>query len=92
MQTFFTEIYFSKVSILPSFEISIKQCGGFSDQSLYFYPYVDKTYLSYALVHNFHLLVQLLLQDCFDAIAQQKSFTCKDNFNDKKLVVSARSK
>ena len=29
--------------------------------------------------------MQLLLQDCFDTIAQQKTFNCKDDFNDKKI-------
>ena len=40
----------------------------------------------------FFLLVQLLLQDRFDAIAHKKILNYKDNFNDKNLVVSARSK
>ena len=29
--------------------------------------------------------MQLLLQDCFDAIAKQKILNCKDNFNDEKF-------
>ena len=45
VKTFFSEVYFSKVSILPSFEISIaglETVGGFSHQLPYFYPLVDK--------------------------------------------------
>ena len=55
-------------------------------------PLCQQTYLSYAPLRNFYLLVQLLLQDCFDTIPQQKTLNYKDDFNDEKLVVSVRSK
>ena len=51
-----------------------------------------QTYLSYTLVRNFYLLVQLLWQDGFDTIAQQKTLNCKHDLIMKKLVVSVRSK
>ena len=44
-----------------------------------------QTYFSFAVVLNFYLFVQLLLQDWFDAIAQQKIPNCKDKFNDEKF-------
>ena len=48
-------------------------------------PLCRQAHLFFALVLNFYLLVQLMLQDCFDAIAQQKILNCKDNFNDEKF-------
>ena len=68
---FFSEMYFSKVSILPSFEISItglKAVRRLQPPVPVLLPPCRKTYLSFALVHNLYLLVQLLLQDCLDTI------------------------
>ena len=70
---FFSKIYFSKVSILPSFEISItglKTVWRLQPPVPVLLPLCRQTYLSVALVHNLYLLVQLLLQDCLDTIAQ----------------------
>ena len=70
---FFSEIYFSKVSILPSFEISItglKTVRRLQPPVPVLLPPCRQTYLSFALVHNLYLLVQILLQDCLDTIAQ----------------------
>ena len=44
-----------------------------------------QAYLSFALVLNFYLLVQMLWQDCCDAIAQQKILNYRDNFNNEKF-------
>ena len=79
---FFLEIDFSEVSILPSFEISItglKTVWRLQPPVPVLLPLCQQTYLSFALVGNFYLLVKLLLQDCFDALAQQKILNCKDN-------------
>ena len=70
---FFSEIYFLKVSILPSFEISImglKTVWRLQPPVPVLLPLCRQTYLSFALVHNLYQLVQLLLQDCLDTIAQ----------------------
>ena len=95
MKTFFSEIYFSKGSILPSFEISLtalKTIWRLRPPISIVLPLCRQVYLSFALVRNFCLLVQLLLQDYFNAIAQQKIVNCKDNCNDEKFSGSARSK
>ena len=73
MKTFFSEIHFSKVSILPSFEISItglKTVRRLQPPVPVLLPLCRQTYLSFALVHKLCLLVQLLLQDCLDTIAK----------------------
>ena len=70
---FFSEIYFSKVNILPSFEIFImglKTVRRLQPPVPVLLPLCRQAYLSFALVHNLYLLVQLLLQDCLDTIAQ----------------------
>ena len=73
MKNFFSEIYFSKVIILPSFETSttgLKTVRRLQTPVLALFPQCRQTYLPFALVHNLYLLVQLLLQDCLDTIAQ----------------------
>ena len=72
-EDFFSEIYFSKVSILSSFEISItrlKTVWRLQPPVLVLLPLCRQTYLSFALVHNLYLLMQVLWQDCLDTIAQ----------------------
>ena len=79
---FFSEIYFSKVSILPSFEISmsgLKTVWRLQPLVPILLPLCWQIYLSFALVHNLYLLVQLLLHNCLDTIAQEKTLNCKDN-------------
>ena len=69
----YSEIYFSKVSILPSFEISmtgLKTVRRLQPPVPVLLPLCRQAYLSFALVHNLYLLVQLLLQDCLDTITQ----------------------
>ena len=64
VKTFFSEIYFSKVSILPSFEIFItglKTVWRLQSPVPVLLPRCWQIYLSFALVGNFYLLVQLLL-------------------------------
>ena len=51
----------------------------------YFNFSVDKHIYPTHLVLNFYFLVQILMQDCLDTIAQQLTLNYKDNFNDEKI-------
>ena len=84
---FFEDVRFK--SILPSFGIFItgrkREASAISRRTLPLWGLCQQTYLFYAVVHNFYLLVQLLLQICFDAIAQQKTHNCKDDYHSQKI-------
>ena len=84
----FFEIYFSKVSVLPSFKISItglKTIWRLQPPVSVLLPLCRQLCSSFELVGNLYLTVQLLLRECFNAIAQQKILNCKNNFNDETI-------
>ena len=60
VKTFFLETYFSKVSVLPGFKISItrvKTVSRLQSPVPVLLPLCQQIYLSFALVGNFYLLV-----------------------------------
>ena len=79
------------MSILPSFEISItglKTVKRLQSPVPVLLPLCRQTYLSFALVHNLYLLVQLLLQDCLDTISQW--FSTRVSRNPRAPLVQSR--